>query len=100
MSTSSPKVHSVTWMLSLLAVLLLYVLTWPPIEIKCSTITHTGPESVRFIISKPGWVDILYRPLHTLMDENLFRPPHALIDVNDGHNPVASYWEWWLSRLL
>lgn len=78
-------------MLSILAIPLLYVATWPPIDIKNTTIIHAyGPSLAvphETIISRPAWVTTVYRPLH------------ALMDMNGGHNPIAAYWQWWLRRL-
>lgn len=72
MSTLSPKsrANSTSWTICLLAVLILYVLIWPIVDIKCTSVVHSGPGpgtgSVHAITSKPAWLRIIYFPLDAL----------------------------------
>lgn len=90
MNTSLARRHVVEWLAALLAVPLLYVATWPPIDIKNTTFINATYSSTTpgTIISRPPWITTLYQPLHDLSD------------LNGRRNPLARYWDWWLERLL
>ena len=89
-TSSSPTIK--TWTLCLLGVIVLYIATWPPIEMKCTTVsvshmsTLDGPyRSVS--LSTPPALTVLYYPLNQL---RLAR---------DRKNPFEWYWYWWANRL-
>jgi len=84
------KSHTMTWTVSVLAVLLLlYVATWPPIELKMTWYITTNVEvdsAVQFKRVRPEWVEILYQPLH------------YLASLNQGANVVSMYYDCWAKR--
>jgi hypothetical protein len=80
------KSHVMTWIVSVLAVMLLYAASWPPIEIKvCGGDPEFGFYSGgnRYPPAPPAWFIELYRPMHFL--EN----------TRWGHDPVGGYYIWW-----
>ena len=87
MSASPPKPHATVWLLSLLAIPVLYVATWPPIDISNTKLIYNGTWGFAVILDRPTWVTKLYSPLHELSN------------LNPRRNPIAWYWYWWLERL-
>jgi len=85
----APKSHTMTWTISVLAALLLYVATWPLVEIKTTTVTVTALANGNTWTTeaKPVWVDVLYWPLQKLRR------------LNGGQNALADYYLWWEARL-
>jgi hypothetical protein len=79
------------------AVLLLYVATWPVVEIKGSenlkgtvtTVAGSGryPATVNFRLS-PHWIRVVYQPMH------------FLYNLNRQDNLLAEYFHWWEKVLL
>lgn len=81
-----------TWALSVLAVPVLYVVTWPPMEFTFGRGMHVDPwnEAYKRATGRlhrntlgPWWLISLYKPLHRWRDSN------------SGDNLAARYWEWW-----
>jgi hypothetical protein len=91
-SERSGKSHALAWISAPLVGLLLYVATWPPIEIKATQVTHftssTPTGGVNFItqIVHPAWLGI-YSPLQRLRDSG------------GEHGLCARYWAWWQQLL-
>jgi hypothetical protein len=87
------KSHAMTWIVSVLVVLLLYAATWPLVEIKASlnikTSVTLSPGGLQKGILRltPAWIDVLYRPMHFLSD------------AHSRSNPAARYFDWWSSVL-
>ncbi|OAI55591.1 hypothetical protein AYO49_05390 [Verrucomicrobiaceae bacterium SCGC AG-212-N21] len=89
--------HTGMWLTVPLALLLVYVGSWPVVMIKS---THTasvsrvavgaaGPyiASTTNMPKTPSWVLRLYQPLHVLSA------------WNKGNNLLVAYWRWWDARL-
>jgi hypothetical protein len=80
------------WVAAPLVVLLLYVGTWPPIEIKATQVTHithsTSTGGTAFItqIVRPAWLQI-YGPLQRLRESG------------GEHGLCGRYWAWWQKLL-
>jgi hypothetical protein len=85
MSQDSPsKSHAVLWIISVLAVLLLYAASWPPIELKvCGRDPEfsSGP-------TPPAWVMTMYRPMHMLKNTRM------------GYDALDAYYYWWETVIL
>ena len=81
----SGKAHAAAWICTSFAILALYVITWPAVELRyTTTVTPADPLiSVGWKDIRPRWVDVVYAPLHQLRD------------ANGGRNPVSRYWWWW-----
>jgi len=77
---SSLRSHAMTWIASVLAVLLLYAATWPVVEIKT---TYIVDWTHGIFHARPKWVDRLYGPMQYLSS------------LNGGRNPLTLYHEWW-----
>ena len=92
---ASPKSRVITWIGSVLGVLLLYVATWPAVEIKSriiapSIVTSEGGQTAAMFLTPP-WVERVYLPMHFLKDFHW--------DPNSENNLVGSNFNWW-SRML
>jgi hypothetical protein len=104
MSTVSARPSGMTWALVVLSLPLLYVLTWPPIEIGSlkfarwriarkypppppgPTITKTG-TGVLVLRIQPTIIRVAYRPLH------------RITPFKDSTHPLTRYWEGWCKML-
>jgi hypothetical protein len=82
------KSHAVTWVVSVLTVLLLYAASWPPIELKvCGGNPYFGFSNIKRPPA-PAWIISLYKPMH-FMDDLLW-----------GHgDPLGRYYSWWRQKL-
>src|SRR5688572_30187562 len=79
--------HATAWTVSIAGALVLYVLTWPLLQILCSqpaahVPSHPLPRGY-FHVECPAAVTNFYRPLYTLLR------------VQGGDNPLNRYWLWW-----
>lgn len=94
MSDSRPGSPVTMTVASVIVMLALYRGTWPLIEAAFTVTTHSvtstfggGTLTTLTTSYKPAWTEILYCPLH------------ALRACNGYHNPVQSYWNWWMDRI-
>ncbi|OAI55590.1 hypothetical protein AYO49_05385 [Verrucomicrobiaceae bacterium SCGC AG-212-N21] len=84
--------HTAVWLWAPFAALVLYIATWPVIEMKCTKVTtssafgflhgsyfHDTSLSVEF----PAWAGTVYAPLH------------QLCRIYPKTNPLIDYWTWW-----
>lgn len=76
--------------LGMLVILLLYVATWPPVDLACAgqprVIQETATENQLVqvgIVERPKWVQAVYAPLLSVES------------WNDGRNPLVWYHDWW-----
>jgi hypothetical protein len=82
----------------LLAIAILYVASWPVIEIK------TGTDGVFYDIDRSGyilfkptpWANVLYRPLHWLANAT---SPHNDPFITADSSLLVRYWFWWKEEL-
>ncbi len=91
MSTSA-RSSAGTWIISLLGVLVLYVATWPLIEIKSMVAHTTTPATgtsleIVTVSYTPAWTQVIYFPLDSLRDSN------------GRDNLLSRYWGWWFNIL-
>jgi len=82
---STHKYRLMTWIVSMLAAALLYVASWPVVEIKASPYRDLGLAGPLRVT--PHWLQNVYRPLH------------FLCDVRGSWNPAMSYYHWWTEIL-
>jgi hypothetical protein len=92
-SASSSPSRATMWVPAcIMLALLLYVGTWPVIEMKTMQVTtvtfkdYTGGNIHTHHITtltRGPWTGLLYRPLHLLRESN------------GGRNVLADYWAWW-----
>src|SRR5688572_22068500 len=89
------------WPSMLLSVVLLYVLTWPPVELSSAKRRQLdalrysygmSDEDAQLFVNRtefeqPRWLKILYHPLHRIAGASA--TPNLLIH----------YWTWWSDRL-
>ena len=80
-----------TWIVSVLAVVLLYVGTWPLVEYSASEGTlplafNSGPKR-KFDRECQPWVRVVYGPIH------------ALEETDWGYHPLDLYYRWWWHRM-
>lgn len=85
-----PSGHSYTlWVFGILAVLAIYVATWPIVERKFSSFTTTSSTTptgfaTETVQMPPAWCSVLYFPLHLLAQRN------------GGENLLSHYYMWCL----
>src|SRR5437762_2602315 len=90
---TSPKSRMLVWLTTPLLVLILYVVTWPPIEIKCARVTiMPGFTSSDGTTNPPFRWTQYSRPA-------FYAPLDALRASNGKHNAFARYWDWWREKL-
>lgn len=90
-SAGSPgKPHTTAWTVVILIGLILYVVTWPVIEIKIRWREFWKPAVLTLpkIQKPPEWVRLAYVPLHSLRKSL------------GQQNVLARYWSWWNERLV
>jgi len=81
----SRKSRAMTWIASVLVVLLLYVTTWPVIYIEASPYRTLGPSGPMRM--PPPWLQTVYRPMF------------FLYEPGGHHNPLRSYFQWWVQMI-
>jgi hypothetical protein len=72
-----------TWLLTLIVVVTVYVGSWPPVDIKSTTVIHSSGGWTR---ERPWWVMKLYYPMYWASALN---PEYV------ESNPLYRYWLWW-----
>ncbi|OAI56109.1 hypothetical protein AYO49_04830 [Verrucomicrobiaceae bacterium SCGC AG-212-N21] len=90
MSEGGSRSHATAWTIALLLAMILYVATWPVIEIK-SRLKEVGkPGTFVFPVLQagPDWSRILYRPLNSMRA------------TSGGKNPLAEYWRFWHEKMV
>ena len=97
---SSRKPRALPWAcvpLSLLAMVVLYVATWPYIELKHTdykVASYSRGITVHRTPPAP-WVDALYRPLHYLC----YPDGRSARTSTRKSNLLLDYWTWWQVRM-
>jgi len=95
--------RATAWVTSVIAALVVYVLSWPVIEIMCERIITaprtmaTATPSTSSSLTKTG-VGTLILPQQPYGIRMLYRPLHKLCQPYDSHNLLYRYWEWWCAR--
>jgi hypothetical protein len=87
---SPAQSHATAWTVVILLTMILYVVTWPIVEIKTrlSSMSVIGGLTIPRLQKSPEWLLVLYRPLH------------AIRMSNGRKNLLADYWAYWNDRLV
>jgi hypothetical protein len=93
---SSRKPRAFPWAcvpLSLLAMVVLYVATWPIVELKLTDykVVSLSKGITIHRAPPPTWVTAMYRPLHHLCDPGRLGKRKSSLLLN--------YWNWWQVQL-
>jgi hypothetical protein len=96
-SSGSDRTHAAAWAGTLLVIAILYVATWPVVEIK------TGTDGVFYDIDRSGfivlqpapWAKVLYKPIHWLANATSGEEPFITADSG----LLFRYWFWWKEEL-
>jgi hypothetical protein len=105
MYAAHSKNHAGTAAIYLLAAALLYVLSWPPIEIKYVLLhwsEYNGvptPHSPDDFLDPPQLTASATRSRLTIAVDCFYYPLCVLRDSNAGRNPFGWYWNWWVHRM-
>lgn len=84
--------HSYTlWLVGILAVLMVYVASWPFVELKYGTHTTSTRRTTKGSVTEhrfapPPWADKVYHPLHVLERQN------------NRKNPLSYYFGWCVDK--
>jgi hypothetical protein len=86
MSATPTKFHATFWTIGILSVLVLYVATWPFVELKFGNDPPQvvpNPDGYTIDLNLgPPWINTVYGPLQRLRD------------LKGPANPVRGYWLW------
>jgi hypothetical protein len=97
-SSPGSKRLAAAWLFVPLVVLMLYVLTWPMIEMKATRVALVGPDGRPY---DPGriYTTLGKQAIYPTWAGKAYHPLHLWYESNGERNLLADYWKWW-SKVL